>query len=51
MAKQKQKKESLMKIETPIFDEKVSPPLPALDIPDDKDDNFWDFYEKPFNRP
>lgn len=25
---------------------------PAIDIPaDDDDDNFWDFYDKPFNKP
>ena len=31
----------------------VQPPLPPpIDIPaDDNDDNFWDFYDKPFNKP
>ena len=34
--------------------EEIPPPSlpPPIDIPaDDDDDNFWDFYDKPFNKP
>lgn len=35
--------------------EEIPPPPslpPPIDIPaDDDDDNFWDFYDKPFNKP
>ena len=42
------------RIETPIFDEPAPPPppKPPIDLPiDDGDDDFWNFFDQPFNRP
>lgn len=45
---------TIPKTESPVFDEVAtqSPPNLPIDLPDDDgDDAFWDFYDKPFNKP
>lgn len=52
--KPQKKEQKPSSTENTVMPEEIPPPSlpPPIDIPaNDDDDNFWDFYDKPFNKP
>ena len=52
--KPQKKEQKPSNTENTVMPEEIPPPSlpPPIDIPaNDDDDNFWDFYDKPFNKP
>ena len=52
--KLRKKEQKPSSTENTVMPEEIPPPSlpPPIDIPaDDDDENFWDFYDKPFNKP